>query len=459
MENFISSSNFRLITDGTAAGRTALECYPNSVSTLLTSKKMQFPTVYLGWAPVVGSLQSDGRDIRGRGLRKAATMRMIGRTALPLIFTILSAAPIWAQSSDELKLCIDNSQSNPDAGIRYCTTAIESAGLTPENLAIAYYRRGVAYFAKLDRGRALEDYNHSIELNPNFAQAFNNRGAIFNDRGIFDRAIQDYDQAIRLNPNYALAIYNRANAYKGKGEFDRAIQDYDQSIRMNPNYAPAFNNRGNAYYGKGEFDRAIQDYDQAIRMNLNYTAAYDNRGLAYKHKGDSDRAIKDFDEAIQLDPKSPLTFFHRGQAQFSSGQFDLALKDFESAHRRQPKEVYTIIWMYLAQARSGNHDQTELQKNAAEMDMTKWPAIVANLYLGTATPESVLAAAADPDPRKEKSHFCEANFFLAERALLMGDRPEAASFLQKAVETGATLNFEYWAAKDELRKLDPSGGR
>jgi len=42
--------------------------------------------------------------------------------------------------------------------------------------------------------------------------------------------------------------------------------------------------------------------------------------------------------------------------------------------------------------------------------------------------------------------------------LLMGNRVEAVSLLQKAVETEATLNFEYWAAKDELRKLDSPGG-
>jgi lipoprotein NlpI len=84
--------------------------------------------------------------------------------------------------------------------------------------------------------------------------------------------------------------------------------------------------------------------------------------------------------------------------------------------------------------------------------------IVANLYLGAATPESVLAAAADPDPKKEKSHLCEANFFLAEQALFMGNRVDAASLLQKALDTGATLNFEYWAAKDELRKLNSGSG-
>ena len=221
---------------------------------------------------------------------------------------------------------------------------------------------------------------------------------------------------------------------------------------MNPNYAPALNNRGNAYYGKGEFERAIKDYDEAIRMNPKYTAAYDNRGLAYKHKGDSERAIKDFDEAIELDPKSPLTLFHRGQARFSSGQYGPALRDFASAHQIHPKDVYTIIWMYLAQARSGNNDLTDLQKNVAEMDLTKWPAIVTSLYMNGATPEAVLAAA-DSNPKKEKSRYCEANFFLAERALLIGNRTEAVSLLQKAVDTGATLDFEYWAAKDELRRL------
>ncbi len=372
---------------------------------------------------------------------------------LALLLTLLFTPPSWAQSSDDLKLCIDNSQSNPDAGLRYCTAAIQSGILSQDNLATAYYRRGVAYFAKLDYDHSMPDYDEAIRLNPNFAQAFNNRGVIYNNKGDYDRAIEDYDQAIRLNPNYALAFQNRGVANNHKSEYDLAIPDFDQSIRLNPNYAPAFNDRGNAYYGKLDFDRAIQDYGQAIRLSPNYAVAYDNRGLAYKNKGDYARAIEDYDQAIRLQPRNALTLIQRGQAQFSLGKYELAQIDFASAVQIQPKSAFAVLWTYLAQARAGNDVRSELQKNAAGLDLTRWPAIVANLYLGAATPESVLAAAADPDPKRANGRLCEANFFLAEHALLAGNNADAASLFQKALDTGATLNLLFGAAKEELRRL------
>lgn len=379
--------------------------------------------------------------------------------ALPLFFAVLFVVPCFAQTADDLKSCIDNSQTNPNVALQSCTSAIQSGILSQPNLAIAFYRRGVAYFEKFDYDHALQDYDQAILLNPSFPQAHNNRGVIFHDRGDYDRAIPEFDLAIQLNPNYPLAIYNRGNSYKGKGEFDRAIQDYDLSIKLNPNYAPAFNNRGNAYCGKGEFDRGIQDYDQAIKLSPNYDVAFDNRGLAYKNKGEFARAIQDYDQAVRLNARVALTFYHRGQAQFALAQFAFAQKDFAAAVQLQPKNAYNVIWAYIAQARAGSDVLTDFQKNASVLDMTKWPAIVVGAFQGTATTADVMAAAKDPDPKKEKSHTCEAYFFLAERALIAGNNLEGASFLQRAVETGATLNLEYSAAKDEIRRMKTPGGR
>ena len=36
--------------------------------------------------------------------------------------------------------------------------------------------------------------------------AFNNRGVAYNDKHEYDRVIQDFDHAIRVDPNYALHL-------------------------------------------------------------------------------------------------------------------------------------------------------------------------------------------------------------------------------------------------------------
>jgi tetratricopeptide (TPR) repeat protein len=59
---------------------------------------------------------------------------------------------------------------------------------------------------------------------------------------MYDRAIEDYNATLRLDPNYAFAYYNRGIAYYDKGMYDRAIEDYNAALRINPNFADARNN-------------------------------------------------------------------------------------------------------------------------------------------------------------------------------------------------------------------------
>ena len=55
--------------------------------------------------------------------------------------------------------------------------------------------------------RAIEDYNESIRLDPENAQAYNNRGVVFSAHGRHQEAINDFDQAIRIDDQFAHA-YN-----------------------------------------------------------------------------------------------------------------------------------------------------------------------------------------------------------------------------------------------------------
>jgi len=271
-------------------------------------------------------------------------------------------------------------------------------------------------------------------------------------KGEYDRALQDFDQAIRLDPNTADAFDGRGNAYSSKGQYDRAIQDYDQAIRLDPNYSDAFRDRGAAYYNKGDHDRAIQDYDQAIRLNPSDANAFHDRGGAYYMKDEYDRAIQDYDQAIRLNPRDADAFFYGGIAHFCLAQFPAAQQDFASVNA----DPYPAIWLYLARARAGQQAQDELARNAAKLDLKVWPGPVINLYLDKATPESVLAAAKDADPKKDLQQRGEACFFLGQRALLSGKPADAQRLFQQTVETRLTDTREYKGAQAELQRLPAS---
>jgi tetratricopeptide (TPR) repeat protein len=77
-------------------------------------------------------------------------------------------------------------------------------------------------------------------------------------------AIEDYDQSIILNPNDAEAYKNRGNAQRECGitlrapllrrNLIEALENYDRAIQLNPNDADTYYNRGLAYYHRSQLD-------------------------------------------------------------------------------------------------------------------------------------------------------------------------------------------------------------
>jgi tetratricopeptide (TPR) repeat protein len=115
-----------------------------------------------------------------------------------------------------------------------CDRAIASGKFEGPALAVLYNNRGQARGLNHDDDAALEDFNKSIELDPNAAAPHNNRGTIFSERGEYDRAIADFDKAIELNATQPIIFHGRGLAYWRKGDLERATQDYKKALSLNP---------------------------------------------------------------------------------------------------------------------------------------------------------------------------------------------------------------------------------
>src|SRR5439155_1493870 len=128
-----------------------------------------------------------------------------------IVGTVLVGSAHGQTREENVRRCNEN---DPDVSIAGCTALIQSGQETTSILAAVFNNRGLAYKAKGDNDRAIQDYDQAIRLNPSFAEAFSNRGIVYAAKGDNTRAIQDYDQAIRLDPTLDQAFNNRGIAYE-----------------------------------------------------------------------------------------------------------------------------------------------------------------------------------------------------------------------------------------------------
>ncbi|MEA5502496.1 tetratricopeptide repeat protein [Halotia wernerae UHCC 0503] len=279
--------------------------------------------------------------------------------------------------------------------------------LEPKN-ALAYNRRGDAFYRLGNYQKSQADSSQAIILNPQDANAYYDRGFSAYELGKYKEAIADYTQAIKLDSQNAYVYYGRGLANAQLQEHKKAIEDFSKAIALKSRYTDAYLQRGilrrrlklkqaavkdfnaiidinpndaKAYYQRGltqslnkQKSAAISDYTNAINLNPKYIEAYLHRGDIYSELGNKVEATVDYNTVLQINPKLTIAYIHRGSHLLSFGDYRGAIKDYTQAIKLEPNNA-------AAYNNRGNAYLDMGNKKAANQDYTKAIAINSNYGL------------------------------------------------------------------------------
>ncbi|MGI9544060.1 MAG: tetratricopeptide repeat protein, partial [Cyclobacteriaceae bacterium] len=190
-----------------------------------------------------------------------------------------------------------------------------------------HINRGWAY-ARMDRSSAaIADYKYALILDPGNELAQYNLAQEGEQAG--DLSMQEYDHIIENNPDFASPFVNRARLKMLEADYKGALQDYNQAITIEDNDAAIFINRGLAKEKLKNYTGALEDYSQAIEIEPNLDAGYRNRANVKSALERWNDALDDYDEAIRLNSQNRRSYFNRGLVHHELGNHRQACQDFE----------------------------------------------------------------------------------------------------------------------------------
>ncbi len=139
-----------------------------------------------------------------------------------------------------------------------------------DNVTTPYGNRANYYRDNKMFSEALADYNKTLSLDANQAQAYNSRARLFfdlaNSRDTLMLALSDYNKAIELDSTDGEFRVNRGATYARLGDLNNAIKDLDNGIRLKPDHAVGFLNRSIMLQSVGNLKGALQDIESYLAL-------------------------------------------------------------------------------------------------------------------------------------------------------------------------------------------------
>ena len=193
-----------------------------------------------------------------------------------------------------------------EAGYRLCEQALDA---DPNNvLALTTLSRKFYLPVMLNRTadrradlkRADELASRALVFDANSGAAHYAKGQVLMAEGRLDDAIADYERTLALDPNAANAVASLGGTYTLLGQYEKAIEFLDKAIRLSPHEPSLFFwywVKSNDYLGLQQYDQAIEWARRAIAINPNFGHPYGNLAAALAltgHEAEARDALERF---------------------------------------------------------------------------------------------------------------------------------------------------------------------
>lgn len=128
-----------------------------------------------------------------------------------------------------------------------------------------------------------EEYKISESDPQYFSSLHDNRGYILNELQRYEEALECFDKTLELNPDYASAWHNKGYTLHKLGRLSEAIECYKKRLELAPSNRYIWNKTGFILNDLQKYEEALEYFNRALELNPKYVSAWHNKIYAVLH--------------------------------------------------------------------------------------------------------------------------------------------------------------------------------
>ncbi len=234
--------------------------------------------------------------------------------------------------------------------------------------SFGHFCLGYVYYIEKEQGKAIEQFQKAIEVNPNFPMAYYNLGVVLNESGDKKRANEEYAKVIRVMPYYTLANYNSCISLKELGDYKGAIERCKKAIEMEPDFSFPYILWGEILNEMGDNKGGIEKIKKAIEIDPNEEKAYIRWGNILNQLGDNKGAIEKYKKVIEINPNEEKTYFNWGEILKQLGDNKGAIEKYKKVIEINPNQEKAYLnWGNIL--RQSGDDKGAIEKYQKAIDI------------------------------------------------------------------------------------------
>ena len=196
---------------------------------------------------------------------------------------------------------------------------------------LVYHNIGVTYLSMGKTDLALDNFEKSLKISPDFDNAREGIGRVFMQNGRNTEAAEYFEEIVKKDSNNYAACLMSGKLLAKLNNADQARERFEHCLKISPEKPETYTELGKLLMVQKKFAEAIRIYQKYTGIKDDDYYGHYNLAGCYYRTGQYKKAISEYQKAIELNTKSFSSLFNLALVYEDIHEYDNAVECYKNA--------------------------------------------------------------------------------------------------------------------------------